>query len=69
MKRDTKSAIVTSVLALLMLPAWTQGYAQRWSEAKANARYGQEPWLGGNYVPGRTCEDKEADRGKPRSAS
>jgi hypothetical protein len=52
MKRDTKSAIVMSVLALLMLPAWTKGYAQRWSEAKANEWYAQQAWLvGSNYVP------------------
>src|ERR1700721_1257957 len=52
MKHDTKTAIIMSVLALLMLPAWTPGYAQRWSEGKANAWYVQQPWLvGSNYVP------------------
>ncbi len=52
MKHDTKTAIIMSVLALLILPAWTPGYAQRWSEGKANAWYVQQPWLvGSNYVP------------------
>ena len=52
MRRYTKTAVVMSVLALLLLPAWSKGHAQRWSEAQANAWYAQQPWLvGSNYVP------------------
>jgi hypothetical protein len=52
MKRYVKTAVVMSVLALLLIPAWTMGHAQRWSETQANAWYGQQPWLvGSNYVP------------------
>src|SRR5579862_3165361 len=52
MKRYTKTAITLSALAFFLLTAWSTGYAQRWSEAQANAWYAQQPWLvGGNYVP------------------
>ena len=52
MKRYAKTAVVMSVLVLLLLPAWATGYAERWSEAKANTWYAQQPWLvGANYVP------------------
>jgi hypothetical protein len=52
MKNYTKTVFIMSVLALLLLPSWTLGQAQRWSEAQANAWYAQQPWLvGSDYVP------------------
>ena len=52
MKRYTKSAVVISVLALMLLPASSAGQSRRWSEAQANSWYAQQPWLvGSNYVP------------------
>jgi hypothetical protein len=52
MKRYAKTAVVMSALALLLIPAWSKGQAQRWTEAQANAWYAQQPWLvGSNYVP------------------
>jgi len=60
MERHTKMAVVISVLALLLVPAWTRGYAQRWSESQANAWYAQEPWLvGSNYVPANAINQLE----------
>jgi hypothetical protein len=52
MERYTRTAVLMSVLALLLFPAWAKGNAQRWSEAQANAWYARQPWLvGSNYVP------------------
>lgn len=52
MKRIGKDLLITLALAVLVLPGWTQGNAQRWPEAKANAWYSQQPWLvGSNYIP------------------
>jgi hypothetical protein len=60
MRRYTKTAVVMSVLALLLLPAWTKGHSQRWSEAQANAWYAQQPWLvGSNYVPTNAINELE----------
>ena len=60
MKRHTKKTVVISVLALLLLPAWTKGYTQRWSGARANAWYAQQPWLvGSNYVPANAINQLE----------
>lgn len=51
MKPYAKMAVVMSVLALLLIPAWTNGHPQRWSEEQANAWYARQPWLvGSNYV-------------------
>jgi hypothetical protein len=60
MKRYTKTTVVMSILALLLLPAWIKAQAQRWSEAKANAWYAQQPWLvGSNCVPTNAINQPE----------
>jgi len=52
MRRYAKTAVVFTVLALVLIPALSKGQAQRWSEAQANAWYARQPWLvGSNYVP------------------
>jgi hypothetical protein len=46
-----KSTVLVTLLVLL-LPLGMHADAQRWSEARANAWYAQQPWLvGSNYVP------------------
>jgi hypothetical protein len=60
MKHYIKTAYITPALALLLLPSWTLGQAQRWSEAQANAWYAQQPWLvGSDYVPANAINQLE----------
>jgi hypothetical protein len=52
MKPNPKTALTVAVLAFMLLPAWTLGHAQRWTEEQANTWYTRQPWLvGSNYVP------------------
>ena len=61
MRRYGKLAVAVTVLMLLVLiPAWSMGQAQRWSEAQANAWYAKQPWLvGSNYVPTNAINELE----------
>ena len=52
LKNYTKTVYIMSALAWFLLPSWTLGQTQQWSEAQANAWYAQQPWLvGSDYVP------------------
>ena len=60
MRRYGKLAVAVTVLTLVLVPAWSQGHAQRWSEAQANAWYAKQPWLvGSNYVPTNAINELE----------
>ncbi len=60
MKNYTKTVYILSALVLLLLPSWTLGQAQRWSEAQANAWYARQPWLvGSDYVPANAINQLE----------
>jgi hypothetical protein len=60
MKRYPRTFLLMTVLALVLLPGWTIGNAQRWTEAQANDWYARQPWLvGSNYVPTNAINELE----------
>jgi hypothetical protein len=60
MKRYPRTFLLMTVLALVLLPGWTIGNAQRWTEAQANGWYARQPWLvGSNYVPTNAINELE----------
>ena len=60
MKRYPRTFLLMTVLALVLLPGWTIGNAQRWTEAQANGWYTRQPWLvGSNYVPTNAINELE----------
>jgi Cellulase (glycosyl hydrolase family 5) len=60
MKRFLKKAVIRLVFALVIVPGWVAVHAQRWTEAKANAWYAQQPWLvGSDYIPANAINQLE----------
>ena len=54
------SYVILILVGFLPLAGLAQAQRQRWTEAKANAWYAQQPWLvGANYVPATAANQLE----------
>lgn len=55
-----KLVLSLALCAFAGMNAWGQADIPRWSEAKANAWYAQQPWLvGANYIPSNAINELE----------
>jgi Cellulase (glycosyl hydrolase family 5) len=53
-------ALTLGLVALQAIPLFGQNHPGRWTEAKANAWYGKQPWLvGANFIPSDAINELE----------